>query len=302
MDGVTIPEGRSGGVDAALGQPRRRGLRRPVHVRHRPHRQSRTSPSAEAVRTTVSARCWPAPRSALCSTNCSAAPTTSRSARPRSPIPNLTQQHVDLRRDGDLPDASLSHNPFGLVPITPSAASRSRSASVSPHSSVSTSRVVLTQCRRRCGAATCRRRRAGRTADIGYRPAPVRDVRGVRRSRDVSVAGSRSPATANHHGRRNPRAREALDHGVGILGGEPFVQGRAPSRPSASANASHSVVGSARHRDPVVVAGASVEVLRRTPGGRGCRAAREIDPKTSNSIVCTAVTLSTVSIIGTSTS
>ena len=47
------PQGRSGGVDAAFGQPRRGGLRRPVHVRHRPRGQSRTSPSAEADPTTA---------------------------------------------------------------------------------------------------------------------------------------------------------------------------------------------------------------------------------------------------------
>src|SRR6185436_17520970 len=62
-----------------------------------------------------------------------------RSAEGRLPQPD--QQHVDLRPDGDFAYATLGppHSPFGLVPMTPCAANRSRSVSVSPHSWVSTS-------------------------------------------------------------------------------------------------------------------------------------------------------------------
>jgi cytochrome P450 len=66
-------------------------------------------------RTTVWAPCWRAPRSARCSTNCSVARRHhARGAEGQLPQPD--EQHVDLRRDGDIPDAALvTGSAFGLV-------------------------------------------------------------------------------------------------------------------------------------------------------------------------------------------
>ena len=98
---------------------------------------------------------------------------------------------------------SLSHSPFGLVPITPSAARRSRSVSVSPHSSVNTSLL----CCPSVGGGRCSQLlhavRAGRTADTDTDRVRCSDGSGVRRSRGAPVVDCRSPAMA-----KSPRPPE----------------------------------------------------------------------------------------------
>ena len=102
-------------------------------------------------------------------------------------LPQPDEQHVDLRRDGDLrcerrrvemritARCALRRELESLrsVPITPCAASRSRSASVSPHSSVSTSAL----CSPSVGGGRCSQLfppSSGANGGVGYRPSPVR--------------------------------------------------------------------------------------------------------------------------------
>ena len=106
--------------------------------------------------------------------------------------------------------------------MTPSAASRSRSASVSPHSSASTSLLCCPSVGGgRC--SHCPRRRAGRTADTDTDRVRCSDASGVRRSRGAPVAGSRSPAigeTTTAAGIPAAASRSTAD--AAVLGGEPL--------------------------------------------------------------------------------
>ncbi len=81
------PEGRSGGVDAAVGQPRRRGLRRPVRVRHRPCRQPACHVRRRRSAPLPGRDAGPCRDPRRARRIAAAAPTTSASARPRSPTP-----------------------------------------------------------------------------------------------------------------------------------------------------------------------------------------------------------------------
>jgi hypothetical protein len=106
----------TGGVDAAVAEPGRGGLRPTVHLRYR-------SPTQSAFRirrwwcTPISARCWHAPRSARCWTNCCCAATASPWFS-RSCLPKPDHEYVDLRRDGHLTDraigGSVNHPQRGL--------------------------------------------------------------------------------------------------------------------------------------------------------------------------------------------
>ena len=89
MDGVTIPKGD--GWWRCCAPPivtKRSSTTRSRSTSAAP--TTRMSRSAAVDHTIASARCWPAPRSVRCSTNYSAAPTTSASVRPKVAYPNLT--------------------------------------------------------------------------------------------------------------------------------------------------------------------------------------------------------------------
>ena len=59
LRGKEDPGGRQGRDVARLGQPRRGGVRRPVHASTSPATPTRTSPSAAAGRTSAWAPTWP---------------------------------------------------------------------------------------------------------------------------------------------------------------------------------------------------------------------------------------------------
>ena len=121
---------------------------------------------------------------------------------PKVTYPNLTNNMTIFDEHADLAEIALTHahpdisarghTPLGLVPMTPSAASRSRSAAVSPHNSVSTSLIVLAQRRRR---AKQPRLRAVEQCERGARDTGryrYADARAARRIRGGSVVDSRS--------------------------------------------------------------------------------------------------------------
>ena len=94
------PEGRAGGGDVALGQSRRGGLRRSVHVRHRPHRNPHVTFGGGGPHHCLGAMLARAEiRAVLDELLCRADDISLGAAEGRLPEPH--QQHVDLRRDAD---------------------------------------------------------------------------------------------------------------------------------------------------------------------------------------------------------
>ena len=165
-----------------------------------------------------------------------------------------------------------------------SAASRSRSASVSPHSSVSTSAL--------CCPSVGGGRRSQRVGAVepGERRRRVQARAGAWMVEAFEEAAMAQLRVVGHQrrrhdgGRRNTCGRKHFDHGVAAsCEAKPLAElGAAPIN---SAKRVPLGVGAHADRDPVVVARASVEILHRAGWPRLPRRDR-ISPKTSNSIVC----------------
>ena len=161
---------------------------------------------------------------------------------PKVAYPNLTnnmsifdEMAISLRLGEMSPPLRLrvSHRPFGRVPITPSAASRCRSASVSPHSSVSTSAL----CCPNVGGGRCSHRVGA--VERGERRSRVQALSGSRMFEAFEEAAMAQLRVFGHQrwgddgGRRNPCARKRVDDSIEVLRGEPLAElGAARQRPT----------------------------------------------------------------------